>query len=1364
MVLRILKIFQPMKKEPDNETIHKDTPVQEEYCNIASTFSGIGNILLDINSVIHTALEIYSLDIEKCPYNTIYLHFQYLIQNLKKYQLKDIIYFYEMTGNPYFDLAIKTLDDGLFQSYSNLKDSIENKRIALILSCHKRRELNRFFSKTGLYVGMLDLLVFEVPFIYTLVSKPDSIIDPSLEYRCESITYESEEGSVGYIEESENYVSIERVTSLLNKEKIILNNDENLLDNEKNLLDNDKISLESNELSRDTANTSSSSKEKIFNTEISHPWSGEDLNLIMSGGDQEKTSLKHLANIRRSAMSLFDGKFHYSTIVRESTEKPKKVSGKMLKIIQENEERLRKEKEKTDNQWLRNFYMSYSKIPNLKGKRILLENTKINNEYINRKLLLLKIELYWDIWSLEMRSEEIDEKVLVPLYLACLEYIDKYVEKENFFKDELEFVIGKLVEAKFESTAFEILEKLEIKLNVQFSEGISSSPNDLDLYFQLKYAGDHLKRTLGTRKDKRVPFDPDQWQMKLLDAVDNNKSAIVAAPTSSGKTFICFYAIEKVLRSSDEDVVVFCLPTKALVNQVSADIYARFNIKNIKTALQGTLMPDRSNDPFNCQILITVPSMLESLLASKEYEHIKIRYIIIDEVHKINDGSLGIKIERIIHLARCPLLLLSATLGNLDNFYMWFKNIETSKGRDCELVYHSERYCELKPYVFSNTLVQLNGLFPYSFSHLKTFGFGNDLHFLPEELLNIYLYVYTILDAPQKKLIKKLAPKKFFKSNIITKADVKEYQYHLLGIIRDWINEGILGETQIEEIHGLLTKEAHEAFSTINDTSEEYIVDNIMTLLNTLKENDMLPVIVFNTDRDFVTRLARSVYERLENSDISKKKDKMMEKMKKEMKRTRDAEKTKDSWIDESIASEQMVEPEQRDIKYTFLDPITKLTDYDIKEEFTYIKGVPKDILDMAYRGIGIHHSAMDRKYRSAVEILFRKKHVRVLFATETLALGINMPCRTVVFAGDSLQLDPMNYKQMSGRAGRRGYDNLGNVVFFGIPKCRVQNLMVSMLPEIQGAYTYSHHSLISFNIEESLLKYPLLQNSIDNSEIINERMKNLSISASEGDNIFSTKSSSGSSKILSTKSSSESDKILSNTPGNDLSTSTSSESSKNMTLSILNSHPSRNSLVKYQKSIYSHIYPSNYLWDLFISNREFDPSIFIFGLLLEKKQIDWSPNEFMKLVAHLFEVKLCHSSFECVLPPLNPTVKSFITEINKAYIDDLKRLYSPELRSLQEKTDRPLFHLKSFLYNFEYPKNSYIYDFYLHGSSFKIRKYNHVLEGELWQSLNNIDGFLKSLIKLLEKLENEGSQDERLKKVKLIYEEFHTKFKMIFA
>lgn len=91
-----------------------------------------------------------------------------------------------------------------------------------------------------------------------------------------------------------------------------------------------------------------------------------------------------------------------------------------------------------------------------------------------------------------------------------------------------------------------------------------------------------------------------------------------------------------------------------------------------------------------------------------------------------------------------------------------------------------------------------------------------------------------------------------------------------------------------------------------------------------------------------------------------------------------------------------------------------------------------------------------------SVEILFRKGYIRLVVATGTLALGINMPCKTVVFSGDSVFLSPQNYRQASGRAGRRGFDLLGNVVFNGISRDRVHEIMSSRLPALKGQFPIS--------------------------------------------------------------------------------------------------------------------------------------------------------------------------------------------------------------------------------------------------------------------------------------------------------------------
>ncbi|AFM17821.1 superfamily II RNA helicase [Mycolicibacterium chubuense NBB4] len=92
-------------------------------------------------------------------------------------------------------------------------------------------------------------------------------------------------------------------------------------------------------------------------------------------------------------------------------------------------------------------------------------------------------------------------------------------------------------------------------------------------------------------------------------------------------------------------------------------------------------------------------------------------------------------------------------------------------------------------------------------------------------------------------------------------------------------------------------------------------------------------------------------------------------------------------------------------------------------------------------RGLAAHHAGMLPTFRHTVEELFTAGLVKAVFATETLALGINMPARTVVlerlvkFNGEQhLPLTPGEYTQLTGRAGRRGIDVEGHAVVLWTP------------------------------------------------------------------------------------------------------------------------------------------------------------------------------------------------------------------------------------------------------------------------------------------------------------------------------------------
>lgn len=73
--------------------------------------------------------------------------------------------------------------------------------------------------------------------------------------------------------------------------------------------------------------------------------------------------------------------------------------------------------------------------------------------------------------------------------------------------------------------------------------------------FQLAHAGPYMDRNLDSAPDSRVPFEPDGWQRKVLDELDQDHSIFVVAPTSAGKTFISFYAMERILRANDDSVL-----------------------------------------------------------------------------------------------------------------------------------------------------------------------------------------------------------------------------------------------------------------------------------------------------------------------------------------------------------------------------------------------------------------------------------------------------------------------------------------------------------------------------------------------------------------------------------------------------------------------------------------------------------------------------------------------------------------------------------------------------------------------------------------------------------------------------------------
>jgi ATP-dependent RNA helicase HelY len=122
--------------------------------------------------------------------------------------------------------------------------------------------------------------------------------------------------------------------------------------------------------------------------------------------------------------------------------------------------------------------------------------------------------------------------------------------------------------------------------------------------------------------------------------------------------------------------------------------------------------------------------------------------------------------------------------------------------------------------------------------------------------------------------------------------------------------------------------------------------------------------------------------------------------------------------------------------------------------------------------GIASHHAGMLPVFKETVEDLFAQGLVKVVFATETLSLGINMPAKTVViedlwkFSGERHELlTPGEYTQLTGRAGRRGIDEIGNAVVLyqkQIAFERVAGLATTRTYELRSSFRPSYNMAVN--------------------------------------------------------------------------------------------------------------------------------------------------------------------------------------------------------------------------------------------------------------------------------------------------------------
>lgn len=649
-------------------------------------------------------------------------------------------------------------------------------------------------------------------------------------------------------------------------------------------------------------------------------------------------------------------------------------------------------------------------------------------EILDAEITLYSLQPLLEIWSefcqADTRSEGYKIAALVWYEIKRLWKVENGLTK-TIVTHALEIcrILG--IPADNKVSAITIDRPLTFTFKVPFAPSITLSIGIPPQEFQLLHCGPYMDRHMDSRPDARVPFNPDGWQRAVLDELDADHSVFVVAPTSAGKTFISFYAMEKILRADDDGVLVYVAPTKALVNQIGAEVQARFSktYKHGGKSVWAIHTRDyRVNNPVGCQILVTVPHILQIMLLAPSNAKSwapRVKRIIFDEIHSIGQAEDGVVWEQLLLLAPCPIIALSATVGNPEQFNDWLAATQRSSGFELTMIQHQHRYSDLRKFVYNppeefafkelgkrSTLgdVGLDGIPGFRFFHPvaslvnKSRGMPADLAL---EARDCFILWQTMArhQTTNHPVPEELGPKTSCPQTI-AKVDIVTWEKDTKKLLSSWMSdpsspfnkvlEELCAPLETPRLSELQVSPANHTAKTAEVIDPDDLCQTALPLVTDLYERNALPAILFNFDRSKCEDIARAIFYRLQQAETSWKETSMKwkllmegyEKWKatKDIKAAKEVKSTKNKDKDGERLSRTGVEresAEREESHYRFFDPnapckefsfadVHKVEKSEIEDYFKKLqwKGVAKWLITALTRGIGVHHAGMNRKYR----------------------------------------------------------------------------------------------------------------------------------------------------------------------------------------------------------------------------------------------------------------------------------------------------------------------------------------------------------------------------------------------------------------
>ncbi|MEY2984905.1 MAG: antiviral protein [Cyanobacteriota bacterium] len=500
----------------------------------------------------------------------------------------------------------------------------------------------------------------------------------------------------------------------------------------------------------------------------------------------------------------------------------------------------------------------------------------------------------------------------------------------------------------------------------------------------MTFLDDPVKTLTYTSPADLFAFPLDDFQRQAIAALDHDQSVVVCAPTGSGKTVIGEYAIYRAIARGKR--VFYTTPLKALSNQKVRDFQEKLETLGVDNAdrLVGLITGDTVINA-NAPVVVMTTEIFRNMLYETPIGEVgtsleNVETVVFDEVHYISDRSRGtVWEESIIY---CPSTIqivgLSATIGNPEQLTEWINQVRT--GVSLKVLRQTDSNPD------SASCVLVNSDFrpvPLNFHYSTRKG------------------LFPLLNAKHNGVNPRLLPKEGNKNT------------------RSGKNRRLRKED----------------------------CPSVFTVMRQLQERDLLPVIYVIFSRRGCEQSAQAL------ADFCL------------------VEPTEQESIQLQLLNfffgknPQLRDKLNRELKQGYPDLVAAVLGYldDPAMETTALLNrlaiAPDDMLKLwqwiaqsspmtrfeqiepLLRGIAVHHAGVLPDMKTLVEKLFEQGLVKVVFATATLAAGINMPARTTVISALSKRtseghamLSPSEFLQIAGRAGRRGMDAEGHVVTVQTP------------------------------------------------------------------------------------------------------------------------------------------------------------------------------------------------------------------------------------------------------------------------------------------------------------------------------------------